>query len=91
MKTFSETFGEFQRINAPPFEPTLPPAWTSRECRTAETIPGAAKAFIARMENFKAYPQLVTLLKLLRPLGKTLAVVPISAVDKEQMAVGNKS
>ena len=33
---------------------------------------------IARLERNKNDPQLTTLLKLLRPLGKTLAVVPIT-------------
>ena len=50
-------------------------------------ITGFAQAFIARIENFKSNPQLDTVLKLLRSLGKTLAVVPISAVDKDGMVV----
>lgn len=48
---------------------------------------GLAQAFIARIENFKSNPQLDTVLKLLRPLGKTLAVVPISDVGKDGMIV----
>ena len=50
-------------------------------------ITGFAQAFIARIENFKSNPQLDTVLNLLRSLGKTLAVVPISAVDKDGMVV----
>lgn len=48
---------------------------------------GLAQAFIARIENFKSNPQLDTVLKLLHPLGKTLAVVPISDVGKDGMIV----
>ncbi|MBR5416286.1 MAG: helix-turn-helix transcriptional regulator [Thermoguttaceae bacterium] len=48
---------------------------------------GFAQAFIARIENFKSNPQLDTVLKLLRSLGKTLAVVPISYVGKDGMVV----
>ena len=39
---------------------------------------GLAQNFIARLENNKTDPQLTTVLRALRPLGKTLAVVPIS-------------
>lgn len=35
------------------------------------------QSVIARMESKKAIPQLNTLLKVLAPLGKTLAVVPL--------------
>lgn len=36
------------------------------------------QSVIARMESKKAIPQLNTLLKVLAPLGKTLAVVPLN-------------
>lgn len=36
------------------------------------------QSVIARMESKKAIPQLNTLLKVLAPLGKTLAIVPIN-------------
>ncbi len=39
---------------------------------------GLAQNFIARLENNKTDPQLTTVLRALRPLGKTLAVVPIA-------------
>lgn len=48
---------------------------------------GLAQAFVARIENFKSNPQLDTVLKLLHPLGKTLAVVPISDVGKDGIIV----
>lgn len=48
-------------------------------------LSGVAQTFIARLENFRTDPQLSTILKILRSLGKTLAVVPVeSAKDKEE-------
>jgi predicted transcriptional regulator len=38
---------------------------------------GVKQTFIARLENNRMDPQLTTILKLLYPLGMTLAVVPI--------------
>ena len=35
------------------------------------------QSVIARLENKKATPQLDTILKVLAPLGKTLAIVPL--------------
>jgi DNA-binding XRE family transcriptional regulator len=42
-----------------------------------EAISGVKQTFIARLENNRMDPQLTTILKLLHPLGLTLAVVPI--------------
>ena len=39
-------------------------------------IAGLKQSAIARLENMKATPQLDTLLKVLKPLGYTLAIVP---------------
>jgi DNA-binding XRE family transcriptional regulator len=42
---------------------------------------GVNQTHIARIENSKADPQLSTILKILRPLGKTLAVVDAPTGD----------
>ena len=42
-----------------------------------EALSGVKQPVIARMEKGKTSPQLDTILKILAPLGKTLAVVPI--------------
>lgn len=42
-----------------------------------EKVAGVKQAMIARLENNGMDPQLTTILKILRPLGKTLAVVPL--------------
>lgn len=42
-----------------------------------EMLSGVKQPIIARMEKGTTTPQLSTLIKLLIPLGKTLAVVPI--------------
>ena len=42
-----------------------------------EAISGIKQTFIARLENNRMDPQLTTILKLLKPLGMTLEVVPI--------------
>lgn len=44
-----------------------------------EDLTGIKQTFIARLENNKTDPQLTTVLKLLRPLGLTLDVVPLNA------------
>lgn len=43
-----------------------------------ESLTGIKQTFIARFENNRMDPQLTTVLKLLRPLGLTLDVVPLS-------------
>lgn len=43
-----------------------------------EKMSGVKQPVIARMETGSTSPQLDTILKILAPLGKTLAVVPIS-------------
>lgn len=43
-----------------------------------EELSGVKQPIIARMENGKTSPQLDTVLKVLAPLGKTLAVVPLN-------------
>lgn len=42
-----------------------------------EALSGVKQPVIARMEKGKTSPQLDTILKILAPLGKTLAVVPM--------------
>lgn len=43
-----------------------------------ENLTGIKQTFIARFENNRMDPQLTTVLKLLRPLGLTLDVVPLN-------------
>ena len=45
--------------------------------RQLEELSGVKQPQIARMERGDANPQLDTLLKVLAPLGKTLAIVPL--------------
>jgi len=45
--------------------------------RKLEELSGVKQPIIARMENGSTSPQLDTVLKVLAPLGKTLAVVPL--------------
>lgn len=47
--------------------------------RALEELSGVKQPMIARIENGDTDPQLGTILKLLRPLGKTLAVVDAPA------------
>ena len=42
-----------------------------------EELSGVKQPVIARMEKGKTNPQLDTILKVLAPLGKTLAIVPL--------------
>lgn len=44
-----------------------------------EELSGVKQPVIARMETGQTNPQLDTVLKLLAPLGKTLAIVPIAS------------
>ena len=44
-----------------------------------ETLSGVKQPVIARMESGRTSPQIETVLKILAPLGKTLAVVPLPA------------
>ena len=46
--------------------------------RQLEELSGVKQPIIARIENGKSIPNLSTLLKLLAPLGKKLAVVPMN-------------
>ena len=43
-----------------------------------EELSGVKQPIIARMEKGKTSPQLDTILKVLAPLGKTLAIVPLN-------------
>ena len=45
--------------------------------RELEKLSGVKQPVIARMENGTSNPNLKTLLKVLTPLGKTLAIVPL--------------
>lgn len=47
-----------------------------------KAISGVKQTFIARLENNRMDPQLTTILKLLHPLGMTLAVVPMEGQHK---------
>ena len=42
-----------------------------------EELSGVKQPIIARLERCKTNPQIDTLLKILAPLGKTLAIVPL--------------
>jgi len=44
-----------------------------------EALSGVRQPVIARLERNNIDPRLTTLLKILRPLGKTLAIVPIES------------
>ncbi len=46
-----------------------------------ENITGIKQPVIARIEKGTTNPQIATVLKLLAPLGKTLAVVPLKPVN----------
>lgn len=48
-----------------------------------EALSGVKQPVIARMEKGVTSPQLSTILKVLAPLGKTLAIVPLSSVRHE--------
>ena len=48
------------------------------EIKELEKMSGVKQPVIARMETGSTSPQLDTILKILAPLGKTLAVVPIA-------------
>ncbi len=47
-----------------------------------EELSGVKQPIIARMEKGSTSPQLTTILKVLAPLGKTLAVVPLETANK---------
>lgn len=47
-----------------------------------EELSGVKQPIIARMEKGATSPQLNTLLKVLAPLGRTLAVVPLEKAEK---------
>ena len=49
--------------------------------RDLENLTGLKQTFIARLENNKTDPQLTTVLKILRPLGLTLDVVPLDTAQ----------
>ena len=48
-----------------------------------EDLSGVKQPVIARMEKGSTSPQLDTILKILAPLGKTLAVVPLETANKQ--------
>ncbi|MCM1543381.1 MAG: helix-turn-helix domain-containing protein [Blautia sp.] len=47
-----------------------------------EELSGVKQPIIARMEKGSTSPRLTTILKVLAPLGKTLAVVPLETTNK---------
>lgn len=52
-----------------------------------EELSGVKQPIIARMERGKTSPQIDTILKVLAPLGKTLAVVPLEKSKKKKKEV----
>lgn len=50
-----------------------------------EELSGVKQPVIARMETGQTNPQLDTVLKLLAPLGKTLAIVPLDTAEAEKV------
>ena len=50
-----------------------------------EELSGVKQPVIARMETGQTSPQLDTVLKLLAPLGKTLAIVPLDTAEIEKL------
>lgn len=50
-----------------------------------EELSGIKQPVIARMETGQTSPQLDTVLKLLAPLGKTLAIVPLEIAEAEKV------
>jgi len=51
--------------------------------RGLERLSGVRYPIIARIETGKVSPRLSTILRILAPLGKTLAVVPIGSAHKK--------
>ena len=49
--------------------------------RELEDLSGVKQPSIARVENMNTDPRLHTLIKLLLPLGKTLAIVPLEKAN----------
>lgn len=49
--------------------------------RKLEELSGVKQPIISRMESGTTSPQLDTILRVLAPLGKTLAIVPIEAAQ----------
>ena len=49
--------------------------------RELEALSGVKQPIIARIENGTTVPNLNTVLKVLAPLGKTLAIVPIETTN----------
>lgn len=49
-----------------------------------EEMSGVKQPVIARMETGSTSPQLDTVLKILAPLGKTLAIVPLEPTEKKR-------
>ncbi len=56
--------------------------------RQLEAMSGVKQPQIARMEKGQGNPQLDTMLKVLAPLGKTLAVVPIKKKTATKKKIG---
>ena len=50
--------------------------------RELEKLSGVKQPIISRMESGETSPQLDTVLKLLAPLGKTLAIIPLETAEK---------
>jgi predicted transcriptional regulator len=48
-----------------------------------ETVSGVKQPVIARLECGNTDPQLSTIIKVLAPLGKTLAIVPLDSVTAD--------
>ena len=55
-----------------------------------EAISGVKQSFIARLENNRMDPQLTTVLKVLKPFGLTLSVVPVASSQLEEKSNGGQ-
>ena len=50
-----------------------------------ETVSGVKQPVIARLERGSTDPQLSTIIKILAPLGKTLAIVPLDEAKTQSL------
>ena len=67
-----------RQMEAPPSEkPCRKPKEKGLSQKDLEKLSGVKQPVIARMENGTNVPKLDTVIKILAPLGKTLAIVPL--------------
>lgn len=58
--------------------------------KTLEKLSGVKQPIIARMERGNTSPQIDTVLKVLAPLGKTLAIVPLEDQKSSEAVNANR-